>query len=244
MPVIHRTNQVQAVRRRLRDAPVVALLGPRQSGKTTLAGMVARAHGGTVTRFDLEDSRDLAALADPMLALERLTGLVVLDEIQRRPELFPALRVLADRRPLRARFLVLGSASPALLRQSSESLAGRIATHRLPGLSLAEVGADNLQRLWVRGGFPRAYLGSPEKSLQWREQFVQTFLERDLPVLGVEVVATTLRRFWMMLAHVHGQVLNLSELGRSMSVSDQTVRRYVDLLAQMALYCVAICKRL
>ena len=221
-------KQVQELSRQF---PVVALVGPRQVGKTTLARELFVPQRGPKTYLDLERPADLALLEDLSTAEDHLRGFVVIDEVQRRPELFPLIRTLVDR-PRGPRFLVLGSASPELLRQSSESLAGRIATYRLPGLTLAEVGADNFNRLWIRGGFPRAYLGSPAKSLIWREQFVQTFLERDLPVLGVEVVATTLRRFWMMLSHVHGQVLNLSELGRSMSVSDQTVRRYVDLLAQ------------
>ena len=219
------------VRRLLRQAPVVALLGPRQVGKTTLARQVAATHRGATTAFDLEDPQDLARLTDPMLALAQCRGLVVLDEIQRRPDLFPVLRVLADRRPLPCRFLVLGSATPDLLRQSAESLAGRIAFHELRPLSLDETGAEGLTRLWRRGGFPRAYLARSEQvSMDWRREFVRTFLERDLPQLGVEVPATTLRRFWQMLAHLHGNVLNSSDLARSFGVADTTIRRYIETL--------------
>lgn len=217
--------------RRLRRGPVVALLGARQVGKTTLAAEVARAWGGRTTVFDLEDPAHLARLADPRLALEPLRGLVVLDEIQQLPDVFPLLRVLADRRPLPARFLVLGSASPALLRQSAESLAGRISHYELPGLGLEEVRVEQLDRLWLRGGFPRSFLARSEAaSAQWRRDFVRTFVERDLPQLGVSVAAATLRRFWAMLAHYHGQTWNSSEFARSFGVADTTVRRYLDTL--------------
>jgi predicted AAA+ superfamily ATPase len=228
--VIRRSSHVAAVRRLLRENRVVALVGARQVGKTTLAHQVATAEGGPVTTFDLESARDLARLDDPLLALEPLRGLVILDEVQRRPEIFPTLRVLADR-PRGARFLVLGSASPALLRQSSETLAGRIAFHELGGLSLDEVGARRAEVLWLRGGFPRSFVAATlPASLRWRQGFIDTFLERDLPQLGVRIAAPTLRRFWSMLAHVHGQISNWSELGRSMGVSDMTVRHYVDVL--------------
>lgn len=211
---------------------MVALLGARQVGKTTLAHELARAHPRKSTFFDLERSADLSLLADPELALRSLTGLVVLDEVQRRPDLFPSLRVLADRRPLPSRFLVLGSASPALLRQASESLAGRIAFHELPGLSLAEVGARKLDRLWLRGGFPRSFTARAEpSSFEWRQEFVRTFLERDLPQLGSSVPAPTLGRFWAMLAHAHGNIWNGSEFGRSLGVAHTTVGRYLDLLS-------------
>ena len=226
-----RADAEREVRRKLRQAPVVALLGPRQVGKTTLARQVAKAWRGPTTQFDLEDPRDLARLADPMLALADCRGLVVLDEIQRRPELFPTLRVLADREPVRCRFLVLGSATPALLRQGAESLAGRIAFHELRPFSLSEVGESELNRLWRRGGFPRSFIARTEKtSVDWRRDFVRTFLERDLPQLGVSFPANTMRRFWLMLAHLHGGVLNSSELGRSFGVADTTVRRYLESL--------------
>ena len=229
--MIERPHHVAWVRRLLSEQPVVALLGARQVGKTTLARQVAQTYGDGVAFFDLESSRDLAKLADPMLALEPLRGLVVLDEVQRRPDIFPTLRVLADRRR-GARFLVLGSASPELLRQTSETLAGRIAFHHLDGLSLREVGSRRASDLWLRGGFPRSFMARTlGTSLRWRHDLVSTYLERDLPQLGIRVPGTTLRRFWTMLAHVHGQILNWSELGRSMAVSDATIRHYVDVLA-------------
>ncbi len=229
---IARTGHVARVRRLLRRSPAVAILGPRQAGKTTLARAVAHGATGPVTAFDLEDPADLARLADPMLALRPLRGLVILDEVQRRPELFPTLRVLADRSRTPARFLVLGSASPDLLHQSSESLAGRLAFHELGGLSVDEVGVRRLDQLWLRGGFPRAFLAaSNAASLDWRLDLIRTFLERDVPQLGVSIPAATLRRFWTMLAHYHGQIWNASEFARSFGVSDMTVRRYLDLLA-------------
>jgi len=213
-------------------SPVVAILGPRQVGKTTLARAIGKSWKGPVTAFDLEDPGDVASLADPLLALRPLRGLVILDEVQRRPELFPVLRVLADRPRTPARFLVLGSASPELLQQSSESLAGRLALHELGPFSIGEIGAARLDQLWLRGGFPLSFLArSGRASLDWRLDFVSTFLARDLPQLGVSIPATTLRRFWTMLAHYHGQVWNAAEFARSFGVSDMTVRRYLDLLA-------------
>jgi predicted AAA+ superfamily ATPase len=215
----------------LRRFPVVAILGARQVGKTTLAASIAPTLSDRISRFDLEDPSDLARLADPMLALQEPKGLVVLDEVQRRPELFPVLRVLADRKPVRTRFLVLGSAAPDLLRQSSESLAGRIAYYELPGLAVREVGFEHADRLWVRGGFPKAFLArSDRESMEWRQAFIRTFLERDLPALGVNIAADTMRRFWSMLAHHHAQLWNASEIGRSFGVADTTVRNYLDKL--------------
>lgn len=181
--------------------------------------------------FDLEDPEDDAKLADPMLALKPLRGLVVLDEIQRLPDLFRVVRVLADRRPLPARFLVLGSASPELLRQGSESLAGRIAYHELGGFALEDVGADEHERLWMRGGFPRSYLArSLSESHEWRHEFIRGFLERDLPQLGLTISSSTMRRFWSMLAHHHGQTWNSADFARSFGVADTTVRGYLDRL--------------
>ena len=215
----------------LQRFPVVGLVGARQVGKTTLARQIAAIGSGPVTVFDLEHPGDVARLAEPMLALEGLTGLVVIDEVQRRADLFPALRVLADRPGVTCRFLVLGSASPALLRQSSESLAGRIAYLQVGGFLLDEVGPDHADALWLRGGFPRSFLAaSVAGSFEWRQEFVRTFLERDLPQLGVTIGATTLRRFWTMLAHNHGQVWRSAEFARSFGVADTTVRRYLDLL--------------
>ncbi len=227
-----RSTELSQARWLLGVFPVVGILGPRQIGKTTLSREIARGWDGATSIFDLENPVDSARLADPMLALASLRGLVVLDEIQRRPELFPVLRVLADRPGSPARFLVLGSAAPELLRQASESLAGRIAYQELGGFSLGAVGGDRWRELWVRGGFPRAFLDPEPVSVVWRSEFVRTFLERDLPQLGIGVPATTMRRFWTMLAHYHGQLWNGAELARSFGVSEMTVRRYLDHLAQ------------
>lgn len=228
--VIDRKQHVRTLRGLLRSFPVVAIVGARQVGKTTLARQLAAGTAGAVTTFDLESAEDLARLADPLLALRPLRGLVVLDEVQRRPDLFECLRVLADEPRVKRRFLVLGSAAPELLRQSSETLAGRIAYHELPGFSLEETGEPD--RLWVRGGFPRSFLaGSEAESFRWRQELVRTYLERDVPALGVRLPAPTLRRFWTMLAHDHAQTWNGAELGRALGVAHTTVRRYLDLLA-------------
>jgi len=212
--------------------PVLALLGPRQCGKTTLARMYAEGLTATsVVRFDLEDPTDLAALAEPKLALQDLRGLIIIDEVQRFPELFPILRVLVDRPGNPARFLILGSASRDLIRQSSETLAGRIGHLELTPFQLTETGAPALRTLWARGGFPPAFLATNEgHSYQWRKDYVATFLERDLPALGIGIPPQSLRRFWMMLAHYHGQLLNFSELGRSFGAADTTIRGYLDIL--------------
>ncbi len=229
--MLRRTLHLDRVKRLLKQFPVVAILGARQVGKTTLAGQVQRSWKQPCHAFDLESSSDLVRLSNPDLALPPLKGLVVLDEIQRLPELFPLLRVLADRRPIRTRFLILGSASPDMLRQGNETLAGRIAFYQLDGFSLEEVGVANHTKLWLRGGFPDSYLAaSNTKSQIWRQHFVTTFLERDLPQLGIQVSAATLRRFWTMLAHYHGQIWNASEFGRSFGVADNTVRNYLDIL--------------
>jgi predicted AAA+ superfamily ATPase len=222
---------------RLRDLyrshPVVTLVGPRQCGKTTLALEFARTTArrwGPVTHFDLEDSRDLARLDNPRLAFEDLTGLVIIDEIQRRPELFPTLRVLVDRAPKHRRFLVLGSASGELLQQSSESLAGRTAFLELTPFARHEV--PSVSRLWLRGGFPRAYLARSDRlAFSWLDEYISTFLERDIPSFGIRVPAEALRRFWMMLAHVHGGVLNHAELGRAFGATNKTIAHYLDILA-------------
>jgi len=227
LPRIEHRRSVEAL---LEDSPVVALIGARQVGKTTLAREIAQRHM-RAHLFDLESSADVARLGDPLLALSHLEGLVVLDEVQRRPELFPTLRVLADRRPSPARFLVLGSASPDLLRQSAESLAGRIAHYELPPLSLAETGAAQVHDLWLRGGFPASFTARNDAaSYRWRRDFVRTFLERDIAQLGINIPPTTLERFWNMLAHYHAQVWNGSELGRAFGVSHHAVRRYLEAL--------------
>ncbi len=229
--VIQRPADQARVSKLLKQFPVVAIVGPRQVGKTTLALELSKAFD-VVHHFDLEDPQDLARLQEPGLALRPLEGLVIIDEVQRKPDLFPLLRVLADRKDTSTKFLILGSASPELIQDGSESLAGRIAFHELAGFSLGDVGPDYLDNLWVRGGYPRSFLSmETEYSVEWREQFIKTYLERDLSELGFGIPSTTLRRFWSMLAHYHGQTLNYSELGRSLPASDNTVRSYVDILA-------------
>ncbi len=225
MDLVARTQDLLEVNKLLAAFPVTAILGPRQCGKTTLARILNPDH-----HFDLENPRDVARLEQPQLALEDLRGLIVIDEIQRQPDLFPLLRYLVDR-GLEQKFLILGSASRDLIRQGSETLAGRIAFHELGGFRLSDVGGENASTLWVRGGLPRSFLaGSEEQSLLWRRQYISTFLERDIPQLGITIPARTLRRFWVMLSHYHGQILNYSELGRSFGVSDITVRQYCEIL--------------
>ena len=227
--MLDRATDRSLVRTALRRSRVVALLGPRQCGKTTLAREFVPADSPNY--FDLEDPASLARLAEPDTALRPLKGLVVIDEVQRRPELFPLLRVLADRRPRPARFLLLGSAAPELLKQASESLAGRLETVPLEGFRLADLGAGAQPRHWLRGGFPLAFTARNDAdSFVWRRQFLSTFLERDLPQLGVTIPAVTLRRFWAMLAHYHGQIWNAAELARAFAVNESTVRRYLDLM--------------
>ncbi len=226
---------MQRVRDQFQVAKVVALIGPRQSGKTTLARQFAssgeESFNEALNYFDLEDMAHLERLATPKLALGRLTGLVVIDEVQHRPDLFPILRVLTDREKNPAKFLILGSASRDLLRQGAETLAGRIGFVEITPFSLVETGPDTTDKLWLRGGFPLSYLAvSDEASWRWREGYVKTFLERDIPALGIQIPAASLRRFWMMLAHYHGQRFNASELGKSLGVADTTVSRYLDIL--------------
>jgi len=205
--------------------PVTVILGPRQCGKTTLARTLA-----ADSYFDLENPQDLARLEQPQLALEDLTGLIVIDEIQRLPDLFPLLRYLVDQGKDR-KFVILGSTSRDLIRQSSESLAGRIAYLQLGGFRLSDIDPGAIKALWWRGGLPPSFLAaSDDESLLWRNQYVTTFLERDIPQLGITIPARTLRRFWTMLSHYHGHILNYAELGRSFGVSDMTVRKYCDIL--------------
>jgi predicted AAA+ superfamily ATPase len=230
--MLPRDSHIQRVEALLKGYPIVAILGARQVGKTTLARLLGSQRQGPVTYFDLEDPRVAARLEDPMLALEPLRGLIVLDEIHRSPGIFRALRVLADRPRRPAAFLVLGSASMQLLEQASESLAGRIAYYDLDGLSLEEVGPAQLDKLWLRGGFPRSYtLRTLAESRSWRQDFIRNFLGRDLPAFGVRTSAESLRRFWTMLAHWHGQIWNASEFARSFGVADTTMRNYLELLA-------------
>jgi uncharacterized protein len=227
--MIERANLTLRLARALRESPVVSLLGPRQCGKTTLVRSLAVRRDAVL--FDLENPADRRRLDQPMTALAPLRGLVAIDEAQLAPELYPVLRVLADRRPLRARFLLSGSASPDLIRDSSETLAGRAAFVQMAGFNLGEVGAVSLRRLWTRGGLPRSFLArSDAASLAWREDFVTTFLERDLRRFGVEIAPEALRRLWSMIAHYHGQIWNASEVGRSLGEAHTTVKRHLDIL--------------
>ena len=213
----------------LASSPVTALLGPRQCGKTTIARDIASQHSGAY--FDLENPRDQARLQNAQTILESINGLIVLDEIQHQPELMPLLRVLSDRQPLPARFLILGSASPTLMKGCSETLAGRVHFVDMSGFSMEETGTGQTDALWLRGGFPDSFLAANDAaSLKWRDDFIQTFLERDLPLLGIGAPSQTLRRFWTMTAHYHGQTWNGTEIGASLGVSHQTSRRYVDSL--------------
>jgi len=228
--MIDRPVYLNHLSRAVRRSPITALIGPRQCGKTTLARMFAKER--TKVLFDLESQPDLNRLQNPQLMLGSFRGLVIIDEIQAMPELFRVLRVLVDRPENKARFLILGSASPDLVKNVSETLAGRVEFVELSGFDLQEAGTNRSNILWLRGGFPRSFLApSDDDSLAWREAFIQTFLARDIPQLGISVPPATMRRFWTMLAHYHGQIWNASELGRSLDLSDKTVRSYLDVLA-------------
>lgn len=228
--MIPRPDAIKRISEVFRNHRIAAILGPRQCGKTTLARMFA---GKRVSAyFDLENPVDLQRLSAPMNVLMSLSGLVIIDEIQRKPELFELLRVAVDREGNQALFLVLGSASPSLIRGVSESLAGRVGFVDLGGFSLREVTVKKRDRLWIRGGFPRSFLALNENSsMDWRTGFVRTFLERDIPQLGITIPSETLRRFWTMVAHYHGQVWNSAEFARSLGTSEHTARRYLDILA-------------
>ena len=227
--MIPRPFYLQQLKKALKRSPITALLGPRQCGKTTLARLYAENHPAVY--FDLESQPDLRRLENPELVLGAHPGVVILDEIQELPELFQVLRVLVDRAKNQTRFLVLGSASPDIVKKASETLAGRVEFVILAGFNMQEVAPDGLDSLWLRGGFPRSFLAeSDEDSLAWREGFITTFLNRDIPQLGIVIPASAMRRFWTMLAHYHGQTWNASELGRSMGLSDKTVRSYLDIL--------------
>jgi predicted AAA+ superfamily ATPase len=223
--MIKRKNELNYLSQLLKLFPVTAILGPRQVGKTTLSMQFNADH-----HIDLENPRDFAMMSQPQLALEALSGLIIIDEIQKLPELFPLLRYLVDTRKDQ-RYIILGSASPELIKQSSETLAGRIGYLELQGFNLLDIGFNNWRKLWLRGGFPRSYTAENDQlSTLWIENYISTFLERDIPQLGINIPAATMRRFWIMLSHYHGQELNYSEFSRSFGVSDMTIRRYIDIL--------------
>ncbi|HSN75746.1 MAG TPA: ATP-binding protein [Anaerolineae bacterium] len=228
--MIPRPDIIDQIDRSLAIHPIAALLGPRQCGKTTVARMIAEQRPATY--FDLEDPVDVRRLSAPMTVLQELSGLVIIDEVQRRPDLFELLRVLADRPQNPAHFLLLCSASPQLVRGASESLAGRIGFIDVSGFTLAELGTSERDRLLVRGGFPRSYLAADDTaSMAWRQDFLRTFLERDIPQLGITIPAETLRRFWTMVAHYHGQTWNAAQFARSLGASEGTARHYLDILS-------------
>jgi predicted AAA+ superfamily ATPase len=229
--MIRRTDKLNQIKSGFDRSPIVSITGLRQSGKTTLAKDFASQYQGSCTHFDLEDPRSLARLSEPMTALENLSGLVVIDEVQRLPAIFPVLRVLADRKEKPACFLLLGSASPLLIKEISESLAGRVALLEMDGFNLMEVGSEESKVLWNRGGLPPSFLaGSDTSSLQWRQDFMTLFVERDLPQFGVTFPSAAMRRFWAMLAHYHGQTWNASELAKSFDVSQAIIRKKLDIL--------------
>jgi len=227
--MIPRPEPIRQIETSFQIHHVTALLGPRQCGKTTLAQFIAEREPSTI--FDLENPIDIQRLSAPMQALKDLSDLVIIDEVQRKPELFELLRVLVDRPGQNAQFLLLGSASPYLVKGVSESLAGRIGFVDLAGFQLWEVGMQHRDRLWIRGGLPKSFLADSESdSTQWRESFIRTFLERDIPQLGITIAAETLRRFWTMVAHYHGQVWNAAEFARALGTAENTARRYLDIL--------------
>jgi len=223
--IIQRKQDIEAINRLLKLFPVTAILGPRQSGKTFLARGIKYNH-----YFDLENPQDATRLENPQITLEDLSGLIVIDEIQHHKDLFKIMRYLVDKNP-KQKYLILGSASGNLMRQSSESLVGRIGYYRLGGFSISDVGANNIKKLWLRGGLPRSFLSrNDNESFLWLSNYISTFLERDIPQFGITIPSYTLRKFWIMLSHYHGTILNYSELARSFGVSDMTVRKYIDIL--------------
>lgn len=227
--MIDRPQYLDHVSRAVKRSPITALVGPRQCGKTTLAREFSQDQ--PTTFFDIESQIDVNRLQNPQMMLSSLQGLVIIDEIQAMPELFRVLRVVVDRPENKARFLILGSASPELVRNVSETLAGRVEFVELSGFALYETGMESSDVVWLRGGFPRSFLaGNDEDSFAWREGFIQTFLTRDIPQLGISIPPAAMRRFWTMLAHNHGQIWNASDLGRSLGLSDKTVRSYLDIL--------------
>ncbi len=229
--MLERAKHEKILRERLDDYPVVGLVGARQVGKTTLARKIVRQWPEPAHFFDLESSDDIVRLADPLFALSSLRGLIVLDEVHQMPDIFATIRVLADRDSNPAKFMVLGSASPELLKQTSESLAGRISYHELPGLNVSETGIEHSEDLWLRGGFPKSFVAANQsKSNRWRKDFIRAYLERDIPQFGIRIPGLSIERFWMMLSHYHAQVWNGSEIGRAFGVSHTTAQRYLELL--------------
>lgn len=232
--MIVRANEKVLLDAALTRSPVVLMVGARQTGKTTMARSILSS--GDEGYFDLEDPRDLARLDEPMVALEGLRGVVVIDEVQRKPDLFPILRVLVDRSDSPATFLVLGSASPSALRQAAESLAGRIEILELGGLSISDVGAERFDDLWLRGGFPRSFLAVDEEaSIHWRSNYIRTLVSRDLPDFGVGLAAATIERFLALVAHSHGQLWNSAVPARTLGIAETTVRKYLEVLADVML---------
>jgi hypothetical protein len=227
--MLSRPEYLNQISRAVKRSPITALVGPRQCGKTTLARMFAKNRAATY--FDLESQPDVNRLQNPELMLGSLRGLMIIDEIQVMPALFKVLRVLVDRPKTKTRFLILGSAAPDLIKNVSETMAGRVEFVELSVFGLQETGSGSANKVWLRGGFPRSFLArSDGDSLAWREGFIQTFLVRDIPQLGISIPPAAMRRFWTMLAHYHGQIWNASELGRSLDLSDKTVRSYLDIL--------------
>ncbi len=223
--MINRENHLKKLKKRLQSAQVVAILGPRQCGKTTLSKSFKHS-----LYFDLENPEDLVALENPSQAFKNAKGLIIIDEIQRKPNLFSFLRFYVDENT-KSKFLVLGSSSKDLIKQSSESLAGRISYYHLSVFSSTEVEAKNADRLWLRGGFPKSFLAKTDTiSYQWRQDYTRTFLEQDIPQLGIQIPAQTLRKFWQMLSHYNGQILNFSEIGKNFGASDTTIKKYIDIL--------------
>ncbi|MBN2316846.1 MAG: ATP-binding protein [Sedimentisphaerales bacterium] len=229
--MIERRGYIDRVKKAISRSPIVALLGPRQCGKTTLARMICEHQPNTY--FDLESQADLRRLVNPELILSSLQGLVVIDEIQTKPDLFPALRVVVDKPDNKCHFLILGSASPHIIRSVSETLAGRVEFVDMAGFDMTELGVESWKQLWTRGGFPRSYLARDDQdSLAWREGFIRTFLQRDIPQFGINIPAPAMRRFWTMLAHYHGQTWNASRIGSALGINDKTARSYLDILTQ------------
>lgn len=228
--MIQRKEYIQQTKTALSRSPIVALLGPRQCGKTTLARMIC---DDQATYFDLESQADIRRLSNPEMMFASLKGLVVIDEVQTRPELFPALRVAVDKPGNQCRFLVLGSASPEITKNVSETLAGRVEFIDMSGFDLLELGDQSAEDLWIRGGFPRSFLSKTNRdSLAWREGFIRTFLQRDIPQFGINIPSASIRRFWTMLAHYHGQIWNASSIASSMGINDKTARSYLDILTE------------